>query len=57
MREADYLVDIGTGAGTHGGAVVAAGTPEEVAALEDNCTGYYLREVLKAGEKSEQSRR
>ena len=42
MREADFLVDIGPGAGIHGGRVVAAGTPEEVAANPDSITGAYL---------------
>lgn len=42
MREADYLVDIGPGAGIHGGEVVAAGTPEEVMANENSITGQYL---------------
>ena len=49
MREADYIVDIGPGAGIHGGEVVAAGTPEEVAACEKSITGDYLsgRRVIK----------
>ena len=42
MREADYIVDIGPGAGIHGGEVVAAGTPEEVAACTSSVTGDYL---------------
>ncbi len=42
MREADFLVDIGPGAGIHGGEVVAAGTPEEVANTEGSITGEYL---------------
>ena len=42
MREADFIVDIGPGAGIHGGEVVAAGTPEEVAASEKSITGAYL---------------
>ncbi|MBO5897601.1 MAG: excinuclease ABC subunit UvrA [Clostridia bacterium] len=42
MRTADYLIDIGPGAGIHGGHVVAAGTPEEVMANEDSLTGAYL---------------
>nr|WP_325216681.1 excinuclease ABC subunit UvrA [uncultured Oscillibacter sp.] len=42
MREADYLIDIGPGAGIHGGQVVAAGTPEEVMANPDSLTGQYL---------------
>ncbi len=42
IREADYLLDIGPGAGIHGGQVVAAGTPGEVAANKDSITGRYL---------------
>ena len=42
MRAADYLIDIGPGAGIHGGEVVAAGTPEEVMANPDSLTGQYL---------------
>ncbi len=42
MRAADYLIDIGPGAGVHGGQVVAAGTPEEVMANPDSITGQYL---------------
>ncbi len=42
MREADYLVDVGPGAGIHGGHIVAAGTPAEVAANPDSITGAYL---------------
>ncbi len=42
MRAADYLVDIGPGAGIHGGEVVAAGTPEEVMQTEGSLTGEYL---------------
>ena len=42
MRAADYLIDIGPGAGIHGGQVVAAGTPAEVMANPDSLTGQYL---------------
>ncbi|MBQ2718822.1 MAG: excinuclease ABC subunit UvrA [Clostridia bacterium] len=42
MRAADHLIDIGPGAGIHGGRIVAAGTPAEVAACEDSLTGAYL---------------
>ena len=42
MRAADYLVDLGPGAGEHGGSVVAAGTPVEVSANPDSLTGAYL---------------
>ncbi len=42
MESADYLIDIGPGAGIHGGRVVAAGTPQEVMENEDSITGAYL---------------
>lgn len=42
MREADYIVDIGPGAGEHGGEIVAKGTLEEVMANENSLTGKYL---------------
>lgn len=42
MRASDYIVDIGPGAGVHGGNVVAAGTPEEVMKNENSITGAYL---------------
>jgi len=42
MLAADYIIDIGPGAGIHGGTVVAAGTPEEVMADENSLTGQYL---------------
>ena len=42
MRAADFIVDIGPGAGIHGGEVVAIGTPDEVAKSEKSYTGAYL---------------
>ncbi|WP_350346238.1 excinuclease ABC subunit UvrA [Heyndrickxia faecalis] len=42
MLAADYLIDIGPGAGVHGGKVVAAGTPREVMKNPDSLTGQYL---------------
>ena len=42
IREADYLIDMGPGAGIHGGKVVAAGTPEEVQRNPASLTGQYL---------------
>lgn len=42
MLNADYLVDIGPGAGVHGGNIVAAGTPKEVMENENSLTGQYL---------------
>ena len=42
MREADYIVDIGPGAGEHGGEIVAAGTLDEIMGNENSLTGKYL---------------
>jgi len=42
MRAADYLIDVGPGAGHAGGEIVAAGTPDEVAANASSLTGQYL---------------
>ncbi|EJO5346863.1 excinuclease ABC subunit UvrA [Clostridium botulinum] len=47
IREADYIVDIGPGAGEHGGEVVAAGTLEEVMNTEKSITGQYIKGVRK----------
>ncbi|MEY8445319.1 excinuclease ABC subunit UvrA [Enterococcus ratti] len=47
MRAADYLIDVGPGAGHQGGEIVSAGTPKEVAADKNSLTGQYL-----SGEKS-----
>ncbi|MCX2563549.1 excinuclease ABC subunit UvrA [Acetobacter thailandicus] len=42
IRSADWLVDMGPGAGVHGGTVIAAGTPEQVAKVPESITGAYL---------------
>ncbi|MDU1307655.1 MAG: excinuclease ABC subunit UvrA [Clostridium perfringens] len=42
MREADYIVDIGPGAGEHGGEIVASGTLDEIMSNENSLTGKYL---------------
>ena len=42
IREADYVVDLGPGAGAHGGQVVACGTPAQIEASETSLTGQYL---------------
>lgn len=47
MLSSDYLVDIGPGAGVHGGEVVAVGSPEEVKQNPDSLTGKYLSRKLK----------
>ncbi|MCX7027080.1 MAG: ATP-binding cassette domain-containing protein, partial [Spirochaetes bacterium] len=47
LRTADYIVDLGPGAGEHGGKIVAQGTPEEVMRSAKSLTGQYLAGVLK----------
>jgi excinuclease ABC subunit A len=44
---ADYLIDLGPGAGVHGGALVAAGTPNDIRDCPDSLTGQYLRGTLR----------
>jgi excinuclease ABC subunit A len=46
MKTADWIIDLGPEGGRRGGEIVAMGTPEEIAALPDNHTGRFLREVL-----------
>ncbi|MDY4152495.1 MAG: excinuclease ABC subunit UvrA [Treponema sp.] len=46
LRTADFLIDIGPGAGIHGGKVVASGTPCEVMNIEESLTGQYLKGTL-----------
>ena len=48
IKTADWIIDLGPGGGQDGGRVVANGTPEQIAAMEDNCTGQFLRAVLDA---------
>ena len=47
LRTADYLIDLGPGAGVNGGKVVAAGTPDEVAKVKESLTGQYLAGTLR----------
>jgi excinuclease ABC subunit A len=42
IREADHVIDIGPGAGVHGGEIIATGTPADIAAAPDSITGQYL---------------
>ncbi len=46
IKQADWLVDLGPEGGEGGGELIADGTPEEVAAVEESYTGRYLREIL-----------
>ena len=43
MYAADWIVDVGPGAGIHGGRIVAQGTPEQIAGCGESLTGRYLR--------------
>ncbi len=45
IRRADYVIDLGPGAGLHGGAVVASGTPEEIMRQPESLTGQYIAGV------------
>ena len=47
IKCADYVIDLGPDGGNRGGALVVAGTPEEVASCEESITGHYLKEKLK----------
>src|SRR5437870_3420473 len=45
IKRADWVIDLGPGAGAQGGRVVAAGTPEEVAQVNESATGRYLKDL------------
>lgn len=47
IKRADYVIDLGPEGGSRGGTVVAAGTPEEIAACEQSYTGEFLKKILK----------
>ena len=47
MRESDFILDLGPGAGLHGGSIVVAGTPDEVAGCSESITGKYLSGELR----------
>lgn len=46
IKTADYLIDMGPEGGEGGGTVIAAGTPEEVAAMPQSYTGSYVKKYL-----------
>ena len=46
IKQADWIIDLGPEGGDAGGEIVAVGTPEEVAAVEESFTGQFLRHVL-----------
>ena len=46
IKSADYLIDLGPEGGSGGGRVIATGTPEDVAKVDESFTGQFLRELL-----------
>ena len=51
IKSADYVIDLGPEGGAGGGQIVAAGTPEEVAAIEPSATGQFLANLLSDEQK------
>ena len=47
IKISDYIIDLGPEGGDQGGTVVAKGTPEEIALVDDSFTGQFLKDVLK----------
>jgi excinuclease ABC subunit A len=56
IKNADYVIDLGPGAGNAGGYIVANGTPEEITKVKKSATGQYLKRVLK-GESAVEAKR
>jgi excinuclease ABC subunit A len=52
IKSADWVIDLGPGAGDEGGSIVAQGTPEDVATCEESPTGKFLRDLLPQTAKS-----
>ena len=52
VRAADWVIDLGPGAGSQGGSIVAMGPPEAIAAEPKSHTGRYLSQVLEEGSAS-----
>lgn len=46
IKTADWLVDLGPEGGSRGGQIIATGTPEQVAEMEQSYTGHYLKPLL-----------
>ncbi|MGI9627505.1 MAG: excinuclease ABC subunit UvrA [Longimicrobiales bacterium] len=57
MKVADWMIDLGPGAGSEGGQIVAMGRPEDVVGVPESVTGRYLRPVLKGAGSSKAGRR
>lgn len=53
IKSADWIIDLGPEGGSGGGQIIATGTPEQVAAVKESHTGYFLREILGAAVRTE----
>ena len=53
IKSADWVIDLGPEGGSGGGQVIATGTPEQVAAVKESHTGYFLAEILDAAARTE----
>ncbi len=53
IKSADWIIDLGPEGGSGGGQIIATGTPEQVAAVKESHTGYFLREILGAAARTE----
>jgi len=51
IKNADYIIDLGPGAGNEGGYVISSGTPEEITRIDASFTGQYLRNVLQTQQR------
>jgi excinuclease ABC subunit A len=52
IKQADWIVDLGPEGGEAGGELIATGTPEEIAAVDESYTGQFLRGVLAGRERA-----
>ena len=52
ISRADNIIDLGPEGGDNGGTIVATGTPEQVAKVEESYTGEFLRKILKEKKKA-----
>ncbi|RKD76547.1 excinuclease ABC subunit A [Sinobaca qinghaiensis] len=57
IKTVDYIVDLGPEGGDNGGTIVAKGTPEKIADVEESYTGYYLKPILEREEERMKTRR
>ncbi|MFC1942044.1 excinuclease ABC subunit UvrA [Chloroflexota bacterium] len=56
IKNADYVIDLGPGAGDKGGYIIAIGTPEEIAQEKESATGHYLKKVLPKRKSNKQNK-